>query len=164
MPLRDIAVTAVIFLLLPACFARPWIGVLVWSWIGYMNPHRLTWGFAYGMPFAMIVGLATLSGLLLTRERRVPPHTIQVCLMFAFWVFVTLTTLNAMFPDDAWAQYDKVSKILIMVFVTLMLFQDAKRLRALIWVAGLSIGFYGLKGGIWAITSGGQNMVLGPPG
>jgi len=50
-----------------------------------------------------------------------------------------------------------------MTFITLVLFQDPKKLRALLWVIALSIGFFGLKGGIWALLTGGQYKVLGPP-
>ena len=39
--MRDIAVTLVIFGALPFILWRPYIGVLVWTWIGFMNPHRL---------------------------------------------------------------------------------------------------------------------------
>src|SRR5262245_15052453 len=54
--MRDLHVTALIFASLPYIFKRPYVGVLVWTWISFMNPHRLTWGFAFNMPFAMIVG------------------------------------------------------------------------------------------------------------
>ena len=45
--MRDIIVTLAVFGLLPLILRRPWLGVLAWSWLGFMNPHRLTWGFAY---------------------------------------------------------------------------------------------------------------------
>jgi len=51
---------------------------------------------------------------------------------------------------------------LLMTFMTLLLFQDAKKVTMLLWVIALSIGFFGLKGGIWGVLTGGQNMVLGP--
>src|SRR5215475_3663731 len=63
MLIRDTLVSAIIFASLPVCFIRPWVGILVWSWIGYMNPHKLTWGFATNMPFGQLVAVATLCGL-----------------------------------------------------------------------------------------------------
>jgi len=48
--MRDLFVTAVIFGLLPFIFKRPWVGILVWAWLSYMNPHRLAWGFALISP------------------------------------------------------------------------------------------------------------------
>jgi probable O-glycosylation ligase (exosortase A-associated) len=163
MSLRDLTVTAVIVLLLPVAFLRPWIGVLVWSWIGYMNPHRLTWGFARTMPFAQWVALATLAGLLFTKDRKPLPRRPEVYLLVALWALFTVTTFMAAQQADAWEQFDKVSKILLVTFVTLLLFQDESRLRHLLYVIALSIGFYGLKGGIWAVATGGGNQVLGPP-
>lgn len=67
MPIRDIFLTAFVLLLLPVCFLRPWIGGLVWAWLGYMNPHRLCWGFAHDLPFALVVALATMGGAIFSR-------------------------------------------------------------------------------------------------
>ena len=39
--MRDLLVTGIVFGVLPFVFKRPWIGILLWSWLGYMNPHRL---------------------------------------------------------------------------------------------------------------------------
>ena len=161
--MRDLVVTVIIFALLPLCLARPWIGVLVWSWIGYMNPHRLTWGFAYWMPFALLTAIATLAGLPFARDRKSMPRTREVYLMLAFWALMLLTTSHAFHPEVAWDFFTEVSKILLVTFVTLLLFQDERKLRALLYVIGLSIGFFGLKGGIWALSTGGGNQVLGPP-
>jgi probable O-glycosylation ligase (exosortase A-associated) len=161
---RDLIVAATILGLLPFCFLRPWIGVLVWSWIGYMSPHRLTWDFAYNQPWALMVAMATLSGLLFAgRERGPLPRVTAVYLLIALWVVFVISTLGAFQPDDAWQQLNKVSKILLVTFVTMILFRDPTRIRYLLYVIALSIGFYGLKGGIWALGSGGSNMVLGPP-
>ena len=163
MPYRDIVVTLIIFGSLPVCLTRPWIGILMWSWIGYMNPHRLTWSFAYTLPFAMVVALATLIGLLFTRERKPLPRTSEVYLLVALWVFFLITTIFAFEPAAAWDQFDKVSKILLVSFVTMLLFQEAEKLKMLLYVIAISIGFYGMKGGIWALGTGGVNQVLGPP-
>ena len=40
--------------------------------------------------------------------------------------------------------------------------QDRVKLKWLLFVITLSLGFYGLKGGIWAVRTGGGEMVLGP--
>ena len=65
--MRDIILFGIIFGLLPFCFLRPWIGVLVFAWLSYMNPHRFTWGAAYDFPFAKIIAVATIAGVFLTR-------------------------------------------------------------------------------------------------
>lgn len=164
MAIRDVILTVVVLGLLPVCFFRPWIGVLAWAWIGLMNPHRLTFGFATAIPFAQMIAIPTLAGVLLVRdkERRRIPWVRETWLLLTLWVVYTLTTVVALYKDEAWLQWDKVSKILLFTFIVLLFFQTRERLRYLLLVAALSIGFYGLKGGIWSIATGGVYQVLGP--
>jgi len=164
MSARDLIVTLVVFSSLPFCFFRPWIGVLVYSCIGYLNPHRLTWVVS-NYPFAFWSSLLTFVGLLFTRDRQPMPRTREVWLLGLFW-FITLlsTAFAAFYPEEAWSQFGKVSKILLGTGLTLVLFQDVRKLRWLLWVIAGSIGFYGLKGGIWALATGGGDQVLGPAG
>lgn len=166
--MRDFVLSAVILLLLPVCAVRPWVGILTWSWLGYMNPHRLTWDFAATMPWAQMVALATLVGVMLTgalqRSRWDMWRAREVWLLLVLWGIFIGTTIIATYPEEALEQLSKVSKIFFMTFMTLALLQNAQRLKLLLWVIGLSIGFYGLKGGIFTVTTGGIHQVLGPPG
>jgi len=164
MPIRDIAVTVGILATLPYCLARPWVGLLVWSWISYMNPHRLTWGFAYDLPFAMMVGVCTLVGFPFADDRKPLVWTRETLLLLLLWGWFTVTTVFAMYPESAWLKWDATSKSLLMAGLTIPLFQDRRRLRVLLLVIAGSTGFYGFKGGVFALMTGGQFMVLGPPG
>ena len=127
-----------------------------------MNPHRLTWGFARNIPFAFMVAIAVMVGFIFTKDRYSLPRTREVFLLLLLWATFFLSTLFAVYPQDAWEQLNKVSKILLMTFMTLLLLQDTKKVSMLLWVIALSIGFFGLKGGIWGVLTGGQDMVLGP--
>jgi len=166
--LRSLLVAAIIFGLLPFCFFRPWIGVLLWTWISYMSPHRMSYGFAFDFPFALIISVVTLAGLLVSKDRGRIPITIETVLLAILWVVFFLSTfLSAFYPDAAWAQLNKVSKILLMTFVTAMLINSKQRIFALFAVVAFSLGFFGFKGGIWSILSGGgsaDSQVLGPEG
>ncbi len=164
MPLRDVFVTLVVFGLLPVILVRPFVGILLWSWIGFMNPHRLTWSFAYGFPWAALVGMATLLGILLARNEGRMSWNRETVTLLLLSIWVTFTTVLALYPDAAWEQWDKVIKILFMTLVTIYLLTSRERITALVWVVVLSIGFYGVKGGIFTLLGGAQNMVLGPPG
>ena len=162
--MRDIALTALVFGALPLILWRPHIGVLLWTWLGIMNPHRLTWSFAYDMQFSFLVALVTLFSLLISREPKRIPWTREtiVLLLFAGWML--LTTLFAAYPALAWPQLEKVWKILLMVFVTLMLMQSKARINLLMWLMTLSLAFYGVKGGIFTIANEGVYRVWGPEG
>ena len=162
--MRDLIVTAIVFGSIPFILRRPYIGVLVWTWLAFMNPHRLTWGFAYAMPFAQVVALATLASVLFTREPKKLPWTRETVVLVLFSGWMVLTTVFAAYPAEAWPQLEKVAKILLMVFVTMMVMQSRERIQLLIWVATLSLAFYGVKGGIFTVVNGGVYHVWGPVG
>ncbi len=162
--MRDIVVTLAVFGSLPFILARPYIGILVWSWLGYMNPHRLAWGFSTEMPFAFMVALATFAAILMSQEKKQIPWTRETKLLLAFTAWMFITTVFAMYPWLAWPQWDKVWKIMLMTFVTLMVINDRRRLDLLVVVIALSLAFYGVKGGIFVLTGGGAHNVRGPNG
>ena len=129
-----------------------------------MNPHRLGWGFATNFPFAMIVGAVTLTGLFLTSDRKSVPWNGVTLIWAAFLIWMSVSTMFAIYPDLAFEQWEKVAKIQTMVLVTMMLIRDRERIEGLIWIIVISLGFYSVKGGLFAIRTGGQYKVWGPKG
>lgn len=164
--MRDLIVLGTIFGALPFVLFHPHIGVLLWAWISYMNPHRLTWE-AYDYPVAAIVGGVTLVSLvwswMTAREpKRIPWNGVTITLvLFIFWMNVT--TLFALLPHDAFGEWSRTMKIQLMTLVTLLLFQSRERINWLVAIIALSIGFFGVKGGLFALMSGGTYKVYGPP-
>lgn len=160
--MRALVLTVIVLGLIPASFLRPWIGVLGWSWIAFMAPHRLAWGFISTAPVAWLIAVPTLLGLVFTRDRKPLPSMPEVWLLGLFAVHVTGTTFLALHPDLAWGKFDLIFKSLLMTFVTMTLFQDRVRVRWLYLLMALSLGFYGLKGGVWALLTGAEHRVWGP--
>lgn len=161
--MRDLFVTMVVFGSLPLILTRPYVGILMWSWIGYMNPHRLSWGFATEFPFAQIIALTTLAAMLFMREEKRIPWTRETVVLLIFILWMCVTTVFAFHPEPARDELIKILKIELMTFVTLMLMKDRFRIDLLVWIIALSLGFYGVKGGVFTITSGGSYHVMGPP-
>lgn len=162
--MRDLIVTALVFGSIPFILRNAYIGILVWSWLSYMNPHRLAWGFAYDFPFAQLIAIVTMVAILFSREPKsfpLRPVTV-VWLVFVGWMLVT--TLFALFPVPAMEQLIKVLKIQFVTLLTLVLINNEQRLKLLILVIVVSIGFFGVKGGLFTILGGGENRVYGPAG
>jgi probable O-glycosylation ligase (exosortase A-associated) len=160
----DMLLTLLIVATLPVCALRPWIGMLVFAWLGYMNPHRLLDGFAYSMPYAKMVAVATLAGLLFTRERSPLPRTREIYLVAALWVmFVCSTVFAALQPEVARVKLAEISKILVMTGATIVLFQDRRKLHVLLLVIALSVGYYGVTGALWSVYTGFAERLYGPP-
>src|SRR3546814_19118742 len=99
-------------------FRSPHVGILAWCWISYMNPHRLSWGFAYEFPVAMMIGLSTLAAWVLSKEPKKLPISDVSALMLAFVVWMSFANLFAMVPDLEFEQWPQSVKILLMTFVT----------------------------------------------
>jgi hypothetical protein len=41
--MRDILISLIVFGSLPFIMRRPFVGVLMWNWLGLMNPQRMAW-------------------------------------------------------------------------------------------------------------------------
>lgn len=162
--MRDILVAAIIFGLLPMVLRRPQVGIYLWCWISYMNPHRLAFGFAMNFPWAYTIALATFSGLLFSKEPKRIPWTRETILMLMLLIWAAITSYFAFFPQLAWDGWIKFFKILLMTYVTLMVINNRARLYGMVWIIALSLGFYGIKGGIFTIAKGGVHRVQGPEG
>ena len=161
--MRDLLITAIVFGSIPFTLIRPYIGILVWAWLGYMNPHRFTFDFAYNYPFAQTVAIATISGFILSREsKRFPWTPVTVSwLLFIFWMNVS--TFFALNPLNAIPEWERAMKIQLISAVTVLIITTRERLYLLLWVIALSLGFFGVKGGLFTLASGGQYIVMGPP-
>lgn len=161
--MRDILLTLILAGLLPVSLRRPFIGALVFAVVSLANPHRLTWGFAYDQPWAQMYALATLAGILFTRERIVGDSIRRYLPVLVYLAWMGVTTAYAFDHPSAMFRWQQNIKTQLMCLVTLMLLTDWERVKQLVWVAVCSIGFYGLKGGIFTITTGGEDRVWGPP-
>lgn len=162
--MRDLFVAAVVFGVLPFVLSRPHWGLYLYSWLGYMNPHQLAYGFAMTFPWAYITAIATLLGVLFSKEPKHMPWTREMTVLLIFILWMGITTFFSFYPDWAWLQMEKVAKIQLMIFLTPLVINTRQRLHVLVWVIVLSLGFYGVKGGIFTILTGGAHRVQGPYG
>ena len=162
--MRGIVVFLLVLGSLPYILQQPWIGVLVFSWISYMNPHKYAWGPVRTFPLALIVVLVTFVGMIATKDKWRVPRDPATMLVILLWVMFVITTPFAFNQTDAWPQLEKVSKILLMTFVTMKLINSQLKLRYLLLVIALSVGLIGFKGAIWVFLTGGANRVYGPDG
>ncbi len=160
--MRDILVTLIVAGIIPFIFRRPYIGVLLRVWLAVMNPHRLAYGFAYDYAWAAIVGGVTLFSLVFSKEPKNLPLVPPVMVLIAFVLWMNVTAIFAIYPDLIFDQWNKVMKIMAFIFVTLMLIKTKQQVQLLLVVILFSLCYYGVKGGIFTLTTGGEFMVLGP--
>lgn len=162
--MRDLIVFGIVFGLLPFVFKRPALGVLLFTWISLMNPHRLAYGAAYNFPFAAVVAATTALAVLFTKQPKRMPWTPVTITLLLFYAWMNLSSLFALEPDLVWNEWDRVTKTFFMIALTLMVLNTEKDLKLFVWVVALSLGIYGLKGGLFTLASGGHYRVYGPDG
>ncbi|MDA5193588.1 putative O-glycosylation ligase, exosortase A system-associated [Govanella unica] len=160
--LRSLFIAISIFAALPVVLFKPHVGVLLWSWISYMNPHRLTYGFAYSFGFLNYIGGATILGFFIAREPKSFPRHPIVWLLLIYFLWTTVTAFFGLY-EDPWSKWERFAKIILFTFMTMALMQSKNRLLSLVWVIALSMGFFAVKGGIFTLLSGGTARVWGPP-
>ncbi len=161
--MRDLVLTAIVFGAVPFMLLRPSIGVLVWSWLGYMNPHRATFGFAYNFPFVQVSALATFAGLLFSKEKIRFPWNWTTVIWLLWTVWFSVTTMFALNGAGAYVGWEREIKVQAMVLVTLLVMHSRQKLEQLVWVIVISIGIFGVKGGVFTAAHGGNYIVWGPP-
>lgn len=164
MSLRDLAIFMILGAVVLIAPRRPFIGALVWVLFGVMNPHRLTWGIAYSFPVAQVIAIATLFGALITKEHRQWKGGAAAAMLMIFLLWNCLTTIFAFNLTPAVAYLFNVSKIFVMTFVLLALTHTRQQVIAIVATLAVALGFYGVKGGIFVLATGGAHMVNGPPG
>jgi probable O-glycosylation ligase (exosortase A-associated) len=162
--MRDLVLIAAVFLCSLVALPRPVFGVLVFVCLGFLNPQSFAWGVGRSFPSSQLIAIATFLGYLCWSERKRFPHQRELFLLLALWGMFGISTLFAIYSEPAQAEFIFVSKILLMVFLGIFLINTADRLHWLLRVIALSLGFHGLKGGIFVILSGGQYTVWGPEG
>ncbi|HRD48160.1 MAG TPA: putative O-glycosylation ligase, exosortase A system-associated [Candidatus Competibacteraceae bacterium] len=162
--MRDLLIIMLVAAGAVMALKRPWIGIMLWTWLSIMNPHRYAWGFAASAPVAMIAALSTLVGLLFTQERQSPFKGAPVWFLAAFVVWMTISWLAGVDPAGDQALWDRSIKIFLMTFVALALLNNKHHIMAFVWVTVGSLAILGAKGGLFTVITGGGYRVWGPSG
>jgi probable O-glycosylation ligase (exosortase A-associated) len=162
--MRDLLIISIVGVAVILALKRPWIGVMLWTWLSLMNPHRYAWGFAYSAPLAAIAAGVTLLGLMMTKERQHPFQGPPIVRFFLFAIWITLSWLFGMDAAGDYAQWNKVMKVYFMTFIAAMLIINKMQIMAFAWVTIGSMAVLGVKGGVFTVLTGGDYRVWGPPG
>jgi putative inorganic carbon (hco3(-)) transporter len=161
---RDIVITLIILGLLTLVPKRPWVGVLMWVWVSVMTPQRFAFGFAYSLPFAALIAAVTLLSMVKSKDQvNFPINTITI-LLIVFPLWMCVTSIFSLETNRVYDRWNTVMKIFFFLLVAASLLKSRKHVDWLIWVIVFSVGFFGVKGGIFTIMTGGGSKVWGPPG
>lgn len=165
--MRDLIVSLFLLGMLPVCFRKPFVGLLLFSLLAYMRLQDLTWGFAREIRWSFYVAIVMFAGFLAsTRERRFMSNDVRNAIMILMVLLVAASILAA--GGGIWARdvdmFVEYVKIVSIALFTTGMVHSRDRLRLMIWTIALSFGFFGFKSGIVGILTAGQLQILEGPG
>jgi putative inorganic carbon (HCO3(-)) transporter len=162
--MRDIFLVVAVLIGLGFTIRSPFVGILLWVWFSIMSPQSEAFGFSQTLPLNFIIAAVTFLSWVFSKEpKHFPVHPIPILLL----VFFGWTTFNSFFafaPDFSWPYWDRLWKILALGIMISCLATNKVRIEALLWCVAVSLMYFGVKGGIFTILTGGSYRVYGPPG
>lgn len=160
--MRDIILVGIVLVASLVAIRRPVFGILAFLVFGIINPQGMVYGSGRFLPLAMITAIGTLLGYLLCSEPKWFPRHREMVLLLALWATFAISTPLAVYPSLAYDHLVLTSKILFMTFMTMLIINSERRLQLLMKTIALSLGVLGFKAGLFAIATGGSQMVYGP--
>lgn len=162
--MRDIWLVAWLLVGLGYTFRFPFVGMLIWEWFSLMNPHREAFGFSRSIPLNLIIAVVTILSWMASKEpKHIPKHSV-ITLLALFLAWTTFNSFFAFDPSWSWTYWDRTWRIFAFGFMVAAMATDKTRIEAMIWVAVISLLYYGVKGGVFTIETAGVFKVYGPPG
>ncbi len=163
--MRSLLLLAVMMFLLPFAVYRPFVGVLAFDMISFLNPQQISWGIGSKPPWALLAFLATVIGWAVSRTepKRIPLTPLNM-LIILFMIGITVNMPFAL--SAASAEYEGWSttiKTCIFLLITSALTTSKRRVDALVWVIMIGIGYYILDQGVLAVITAGRHKAFGPP-
>src|SRR3989442_413796 len=161
--MRDYLLAVIIIASLPIGIFRPYYGSLIYAWISYMYPHLLAWSFVQTWPVGKVAAIGTLIGAVFNHDGDVSPlRERENILMIVLLLVFAWSSIFAFYPENAWTDWQNMAKIILMALLTSTLLTNQKRVRYFLLVVAFSLGFYGVKGGVFSFVTGGEQRVWGP--
>lgn len=164
--MRDLILTIILLGLMPVCYRKPFVGLATFSWLAYMRVQDLTWGFAKAQRWSYYIAIVTFAGFLVSRERK--RWFVRDWRCYVMMVLVALLGIGILLSKDPnlrqFERYLEYGKIVAVSLFTTAVVTTKERLRVLLWIIALSLGFFGLKSGIQGVLELGRTHIIRGPG
>lgn len=166
--MRDLALLAILLGYASLALYRPWLGLLGLAVLGFMHPQGYATGFAQTLPVYLALFSVTSLGFIAHYLRRRPKILLRwdwrLLGFVVLWAWFAYTTNTAIAPSLAWPKFFLVLNILPPLALLLLLLDSREKIHYLLIVLALSVLLVAMKGGYWAIITGFNDRVYGPPG
>jgi probable O-glycosylation ligase (exosortase A-associated) len=129
---------------------------LGYVWVDLFVPQRMGFSFMQTIPVALIIGATAFVSVAFTQKHDNPRMGAGIWLLILFAIWITLTTLWAEIPNEAWVDWDTAFKTVAFAAFLPFLIRTRTHVEALLLVLGFSILGNTLAGAVKVLVSGGH--------
>ncbi|TVR80161.1 MAG: putative O-glycosylation ligase, exosortase A system-associated [Rhodospirillales bacterium] len=159
--MRMILIFGIVAVIILLALSYPIAGLFGWAWFTMMQPHRETWGME-GFRLNLIIAVFSIGAWLISREPKAFPPTAPHIFILIFTLWVIASQIFSLKPNVSYEYTDRYIRVLAMIFLCAAMLHNKVRVHALVWVICIAIGYFGIKGGVFTIITGGNYRVWGP--
>lgn len=161
--MRDALLALFLLSAFPMVIYRYQVGAMVIGLLSFMYPQSNTYAFALTTPWLDYFVVLTFAGYFLRQGYKEYKHHPLITLVIILYIWTCLSTYFSFDINFSYEPWFKFTKILILALIVYATCLNERRLKTFMKIMVISVGFYGIKGGIFTILSGGSFHVLGPP-
>ena len=162
---RTIFVVLLTFSGIFGAFVSPFYGLCIYLWFAYMRPLEWMWGsywFGAMRPSFCLASAVIISGWMHQEKLFLRSKITLLAALLLGWMIVGY--FFAVNQPRAFFWLDIMTKMFILGFVLSGMVNSKQRLTAVIMVLVATLGFYGVKCGLYGIIHPGAKIMQGPGG
>jgi putative inorganic carbon (hco3(-)) transporter len=145
--------------LFSAVLISPFTGVLLYYWLDDLPPDQVYSVTLLPGYISFALGALTFFMWLILEKKTVPRPLLVTMLMTALLLWVNVTSLYALAPDEATFEWSRTIKVIGFAILTAQMLSTRARLEAFVWVLVLTATYFAVPGAIKVIISGGSGGI-----
>jgi len=162
--IRSLIVWTLVVIAVPLALVRPFFGILAYLGFSHSRIADFVWTGYSVENYGLFIACTTLVGYGVLEIRKSPPRIRGLKGLFAFWLWLVLSSLFAYNVSLAYSKVWQYSTILLITCLIAAMGNSENRIKNLLLTLGGSLGFLGVKGAIDLVLTGGKFRMEGPGG
>jgi probable O-glycosylation ligase (exosortase A-associated) len=160
--MRDLAVLVITVACSLIALWNPGFGLLSYVLYAVLSPQSYTWAVKDSIALSKLLAISTIVGYMFSAQKNKLPAQRESILLLILWAIFGLSTLSAIYPEDAIGEFIVISKILLMALLSTVLINSEHRIHILLKVIALGVGVLAVKAGLFVLMTGARSAVFGP--
>lgn len=162
--IRGVVVRLIVAIAVPISFLSPFNGILWYLWYSHGRPNDFIWPQYAFNSGALLLAVATLAGYFLFELPYSPLQFRGLIVVTMFWAWIGLSTLGSTDRLLSLPKFLQYTNILIITYLIAAMANSESRVRSVLVVIAVAIGFLGSKCAFDFLVTGAQYRAQGVGG